>query len=207
MPATGCDAAQSPGDTWRDSLYRYLEALEAGNVSIRRFKVIGAASVGLDEVAGNLTNEQLWAIAVARPLLRGLEGTQVVTALDRMNIPPAPALPAWTAAAPALLAKIDSVIEALEAAKIDVKLTRPAPAGVAELLRLQTILIEASLLPLVKGLASSIEHEKGNASLLEEALTALKALEAKGLPAAQPTQSETYRPFKPKPAGVRRDDE
>jgi hypothetical protein len=121
-----------------------------------------------------------------------------------INVPPAPAR---SAADPALLGKIDDVIQALQAAKIDVKLTSPAPAGVAELLRLQTILIEASLLPLVRGLASSIEHEKSNASLLEEALAALKALEAKGLPAAQPTQSETYRPFKPKPKGVRRDDE
>ena len=119
-----------------------------------------------------------------------------------VNIPPAPA---WNAADPALLGKIDAVIVALEAAQINVKLTSPAPAGVAELLRLQTILIEASLLPLVKGLASSIEHEKGNARLLEEALASLQALEAKGLPAAQPTQSESYRPFKAKPAGKRRD--
>ena len=68
----------------RSSLYRYLATLEAGRVPIRRFKVNGEAWVTLDDVAGNLTNEQLWAIAIARPLLRGLEGTQVVTALDRI---------------------------------------------------------------------------------------------------------------------------
>ena len=108
---------------------------------------------------------------------------------------------------PQLLARLDQVVQALEAAKIDVRLTSPAPAGIAELVRLQTILIEASLLPLVKGLASSIEHEKANANRLEEALEALKALDAKGLPAAQPAQTEVYRPFKAAPKGVRRDDE
>jgi hypothetical protein len=111
------------------------------------------------------------------------------------------------ATGPELLGRIDQVISALEAAKIDVKLTSPAPAGIAELVRLQTILIEASLLPLVKGLASSIEHEKENASRLEQALEALKSLDAKGLPAAQPAQTEVYRPFKAAPKGVRRDDE
>lgn len=68
----------------RSSLYRYLETLEQGNMPLRRTKVNGEAWVALDDVAGNLTNEQLWAIAVARPLLRGLEGTHVVTALDRI---------------------------------------------------------------------------------------------------------------------------
>ena len=106
------------------------------------------------------------------------------------------------------LAALESLPQdVFEAAKIDVKLTSPAPAGIAELVRLQTILIEASLLPLVKGLASSIEHEKENASRLEQALEALKSLDAKGLPAAQPAQTEVYRPFKAAPKGVRRDDE
>lgn len=68
----------------RSSLYRYLDTLEVGNVPIRRFKLMGEARVVLDDVAGNLTSEQLWAIAVARPLLRGLEGTNVVVAIDRI---------------------------------------------------------------------------------------------------------------------------
>jgi hypothetical protein len=110
-------------------------------------------------------------------------------------------------ASPEVLARLDQLVSALEAAKLDVKVTSPAPAGIAELVRLQTILIEASLLPLVKTMASSLEHEKENASRLEAALAALRALEEKGLPAAQPPQSEVYRPFKPKPAGVRREDE
>ena len=112
-----------------------------------------------------------------------------------------PPRPSAQKADPALLEKLDAAIDALSAAKIDVRLEAPAPAGIAELVRLQTILIEASLLPLVKGLASSIQHEKDNAQKLEAALEALKALDAKGLPAPQPVQLESYRPFKPKPAG------
>ncbi len=108
---------------------------------------------------------------------------------------------------PVLVARLDQVIEALMAARLDVKVTSPAPAGIAELVRLQTILIEASLLPIVKALSSSIEHEKGNAKRLEEVLEELKALEEKGLPAPQPAQNEVYRPFKPRPAGVRREEE
>jgi hypothetical protein len=56
-------------------------------------------------------------------------------------------------------------------------------------------------------LASSIEHEKENASRLEAALEALRNLEEKGLQAPASSTSETYRPFKPKPEGVRREDE
>lgn len=116
-----------------------------------------------------------------------------------------PAAPAPVS--PEVLIRLDQLVQALEAARLDVKVTSPAPAGIAELVRLQTILIEASLLPLVKTMASSLEHEKDNALRLEEALAALRALEEKGLPAAQPTQGEVYRPFKPRPTGVRREDE
>jgi hypothetical protein len=72
--------------------------------------------------------------------------------------------------------------------------------------RLQTVLIEASLLPLVKGLASSIEHEKENASRLEAALEALKALEQRGIAATPVTASPNYRPFKAKVQGTRIDE-
>ena len=83
----------------------------------------------------------------------------------------------------------------------------PPPQGITDLVRLQTVLIEASLLPLVKGLVSSIEHEKENAGRLEEALEALKALEAKGVVAGTaPTTSPTYRPFKPRVQGTRAED-
>ncbi len=68
----------------RSSVYRYLASLEQGQVPIRRENRNGEAWVVLDEVAGDLTDEQLWAIAVARRLLRGLEGTPVATALDRL---------------------------------------------------------------------------------------------------------------------------
>ena len=54
---------------------------------------------------------------------------------------------------------------------------------------------------------SSIEHEKENAGRLEEALEALRALEQKGLTSPAPVSTDPYRPFKPKPAGVRREDE
>jgi hypothetical protein len=108
--------------------------------------------------------------------------------------------------APALIEKIDAIVDALAAARLDVKVTSPAPAGINELVRLQTILIEASLLPIVRALSSSIEHEKDNAQKLEAVLAELKALEEKGLPAAQPATNEVYRPFKPKPEGTRRDE-
>jgi hypothetical protein len=109
-----------------------------------------------------------------------------------------PPRPTVQQADPALLAKLDAAIESLQAAKIDVRLEAPAPAGISELVRLQTTLIEASLLPLVKGLAASLDHEKENAARLEAALKALKALDEKGLPAAQPAQTEVYRPYKPR---------
>jgi hypothetical protein len=107
---------------------------------------------------------------------------------------------------PALIAKIDAIVDALAAAKLDVKVMSPAPAGITELVRLQTILIEASLLPIVRAMSSSIEHEKDNAQKLEAVLAELKALEEKGLPAAQPATNEVYRPFKAKAEGTRRDE-
>ncbi len=58
----------------------------------------------------------------------------------------------------------------LQNAQLAVTVQNPPPPGITELVRLQTILIEASLLPLVRGLSSSIEHEKENAVRLEQAL-------------------------------------
>ena len=112
-----------------------------------------------------------------------------------------------SAALARVLERLDATVAALSDAQLQVNVTAPMPQGITELVRLQTILIEASLLPLVKGLASSIEHEKGNASRLEEALEALRALEQKGLTSPAPVSTDPYRPFKPKPAGVRREDE
>ncbi|MBI1947628.1 MAG: DNA repair ATPase [Deltaproteobacteria bacterium] len=107
-----------------------------------------------------------------------------------------------------VLQRLDATIAALSDAQLEVNVTAPVPQGITELVRLQTILIEASLLPLVKGLASSIEHEKENAGRLEEALTALRAIEERGLaPATTTSSAEPYRPYKPRPAGVRREDE
>jgi hypothetical protein len=120
---------------------------------------------------------------------------------------PAPVDKGPAKADPALLERVDAMIEALHAAKLDVRLEAPAPAGINELVRLQTIMIEASLVPLIKGLTSSIAHEKDNARRLEEALAAIKALDEKGLPASQPAQVEVYRPFKPKVEGTRTEDE
>ena len=103
------------------------------------------------------------------------------------------------------LQRVDQAIEALGKAHVDVHVQAPPPQGVNDLLRLQTILIEASLLPLVKGMASSIEHERGNAARLEEALEALRALEQRGVTTATATASTPmYRPFAPK--GTRSED-
>jgi xanthosine utilization system XapX-like protein len=95
-----------------------------------------------------------------------------------------------------------TVMTALQQAQWNVQIDNPAPPGIAELVRLQTILIEASLLPLVRGLASSLEHEKENANRLEAALQALRALEQKGVAVAT-TTTEPHRPFKPRAQGTR----
>lgn len=109
---------------------------------------------------------------------------------------------------PKLVAAVDGAVSALANAQLAVTVQNPPPQGITELVRLQTILIEASLLPLVRGLASSIEHEKENATRLEQALDALRALEAKGVAVAvaAPATSEVHRPFKPKPLGTRVDE-
>ncbi len=108
---------------------------------------------------------------------------------------------------PALIAALERSIAALSQLQVGITVENPPPQGITDLVRLQTVLIEASLLPLVKGLASSIEHEKENASRLEEALEALKALEAKGVVGGvAPSSSPTYRPFKPRVQGTRAED-
>ncbi|OGQ22129.1 MAG: hypothetical protein A2138_22985 [Deltaproteobacteria bacterium RBG_16_71_12] len=137
---------------------------------------------------------------------------QVTTPAPNVSVKlPEPKKDAGKADAAALaqvLQRLDATIAALGDAQLEVNVTAPVPQGITELVRLQTILIEASLLPLVKGLASSIEHEKENAGRLEEALAALRAIEQKGLaPATSTSSAEPYRPYKPKPAGVRREDE
>ena len=161
-------------------------------------KAAAAASAHAAEVVGT----ELKALRVAME-----QQARTAAASDDDDKKKPPPRPSAQKADPGLLERLDRTIEALSAAKIDVRLEAPAPAGIAELVRLQTILIEASLIPLVKGLASSIQHEQLNASKLEEALTALKALDEKGLPAPQPVQLETYRPFKPAPKGTRSEDD
>ena len=114
---------------------------------------------------------------------------------------------------PKLLAALDGVVQALAQAQLAVTVNNPPTQGIADLVRLQTILIEASLLPLVRGLASSIEHEKGNAGRLEQALASLKQLEERGIGtvtvtgAPATTTTEVHRPFKPRPQGTRAKDE
>lgn len=109
---------------------------------------------------------------------------------------------------PALLRAVDGLVQALRDVELGITVENPPPQGIADLVRLQTVLIEASLLPLVKGLASSIEHEKENASRLEAALEALRALEAKGaVVGTTPSASPTYRPFKPRIQGTRVEDD
>jgi hypothetical protein len=95
---------------------------------------------------------------------------------------------------------------ALAEIQVGITVENAPPQGIADLVRLQTVLIEASLLPLVKGLASSIEHEKENAGRLEAALDALKALEQRGLSTTPATASSTYRPFKARVQGTRIDE-
>jgi ATPase family associated with various cellular activities (AAA) len=190
-------------------------AAQAAHVVAEELKALRASMESSQKAAHKAAHES--ASAQTQELAKALAATTAQTAAvlaaqksdddERKKPPPRPTA---QKADPALLAKLDAAIEALSAAKIDVRLEAPAPAGIAELVRLQTILIEASLLPLVKGMASSIEHEKGNAEKLEAALEALKALDAKGLPAPQPVQLETYRPFKPakpSPKGTRTEDE
>jgi hypothetical protein len=123
----------------------------------------------------------------------------VAGAVERLSTTLAATLSSTAAATTAATTK------ALQDAQLTVNVDNPPPQGITDLVRLQTILIEASLLPLVRGLAASIEHEKANATRLEEALEALRALEQKGIVAAAPstTTMEPHRPFKPKPQGTR----
>ncbi|HEY1099195.1 MAG TPA: AAA family ATPase, partial [Myxococcota bacterium] len=109
---------------------------------------------------------------------------------------------------PAVLSALEQVSTSLQQAQLAVTVHNPANPGITDLVRLQTILIEASLLPLVRGLASSIEHEKENAERLEAALVALKSIEAKGVVGVTGdlTATSTHRPFKPKVQGTRADE-
>jgi hypothetical protein len=113
---------------------------------------------------------------------------------------------AYHASDPAMLTALERVTSALGEMQVGITVENPPPQGITDLVRLQTVLIEASLLPLVKGLASSIEHEKENASRLEAALEALKALEQRGIAATPVTASPNYRPFKAKVQGTRIDE-
>ena len=121
------------------------------------------------------------------------------------------ALHARTVAAdPRLLSALDGVVQALAQAQVAVTVNNPPAQGIADLVRLQTILIEASLLPLVRGLTASIEHEKDNAQHLQEALASLKLIEERGVgpgtAGAGSAATEIYRPFKPKARGTRSDE-
>ena len=107
---------------------------------------------------------------------------------------------------PQLLATLERVMAALAEIQVGITVENAPPQGIADLVRLQTVLIEASLLPLVKGLASSIEHEKENAGRLEAALDALKTIEQRGLSTTPATASSTYRPFKARVQGTRIDE-
>jgi hypothetical protein len=112
-----------------------------------------------------------------------------------------------TATDPALITALERALAALGELQVGITVQNPPPQGITDLVRLQTVLIEASLLPLMKGLSSSIEHEKENAARLDEALEALKALEAKGVVSSSPTAtSPSYRPFKPRVQGTRAED-
>ena len=109
---------------------------------------------------------------------------------------------------PTLLAALERVSTSLMQAQLAVTVHNPATPGISELVRLQTSLIEASLLPLLRGLASSIEQEQANAGRLESALESLKVIESKGIVGvtADLTATSTHRPFKPKVQGTRVDD-
>ena len=115
---------------------------------------------------------------------------------------------------PRLVGLLEGIARSLMDAQLAVNIQNPPPQGISDLVRLQTVLIEASLLPLVKGLASSIEHEKENAGRLEAALEALKNLENQGgfgggsaaSGVTPPTAQATYRPFRPRVQGTRAED-
>ena len=110
---------------------------------------------------------------------------------------------------PALLAALERVSTSLAEAQLAVTVHNPANPGITDLVRLQTILIEASLLPLVRGLTSSIDHENENAERLESVLASLKLIESKGIVGVTGdlTATSTHRPFKPKVQGTRIEDD
>ncbi len=110
---------------------------------------------------------------------------------------------------PAVLAALERVSIALQQAQLAVTVHNPANPGISELVRLQTMLIEQSLVPLAQGLSSSLQHEHNNAARLDAVLNSLRTIESKGLVGVTGnlTATSTHRPFAPKPQVTRAEDD
>ncbi|MDP2341035.1 MAG: DNA repair ATPase [Deltaproteobacteria bacterium] len=203
------------------NLTQRIEGIASSILEVSKVSALTAASEQSDRTSSSSSLSANLA-AVQQELLALRKDTAAQEQLRHQQQTEQRALP--PSSDPKLLAALEGVVTALAQAQMAITVNNPPAEGIADLVRMQSILIEASLLPLVRGLASSIEHEKDNAGRLEEALASLKALAERpvtvqtvqtvqtvgppGAPMSAPlgeatTTTEVHRPFKPKPQGTR----